>query len=118
MTTTTTPQERLALYEAQIPMAQAELDGAVAALLAVGSEVTHDLRVLGEEVTDEVLTLTLDNVEHLAQLAEVARRARDTLADAVFSADAQRQEIEDLRRYWAGAPCFTGDEPRPAGERM
>ncbi len=89
------------MYEAEIPMAQAAFDKAVAALLSVGSDVSHNLQILGEEITEEVLMTALDNIEHLAHLADRARNAKERLADAVFVEAATRQELEDRRRYEA-----------------
>jgi hypothetical protein len=98
MTTTHTPA-RSRLLEAEVRTAHAHVDfeQAVAAMLAVGSEVTHNLRVLGEEVAEGVLDLTLDNIEHLARLADKARHAKERLADAAYAESAARYEaaVED-----------------------
>jgi hypothetical protein len=117
MTTTTTARERLALYEAEIPEAQAAFDKAVAALLSVGSDVSHNLQLLGEEITEEVLVVALDNIEHLAHLADLARNAKERLADAVFVEAAARQELEDLRRYEEDLRRYEAKHRLPAWDR-
>jgi hypothetical protein len=98
MTTTTTAKERLAAAEAKTHEATAAFDKAVAALLAVGSEVTHNLYVLSEEITEEALTFALDNVEHLARLGKVAGEAKRQLADAAFIEMAARDEVHQAFR--------------------
>jgi hypothetical protein len=98
MTNTTTARERLAAHEAEIPEAQAAFDKAVAAMLSVGSDVTNNLTLLAEEVSEGVLDTTLDNIEHLAHLADRVREAKDRLADAVFCADAARDEVHQAFR--------------------
>jgi hypothetical protein len=103
MTNTTTTrldklQERLANYRAETSEAQPAFDRAVAALLSVGSDVTNNLTLLAEEVSEGVLDTTLDNIEHLAHLADRAREAKERLADAVFCEAAAQDEVHQAAR--------------------